>query len=50
MNVNTVEPIKMWDKKTIFKETDRLCKVVELNMQCCGRSVSLSDHVYLMLV
>ena len=30
-----------------FKGSDRLCKVVELSMQCCGKLVSYSFETYL---
>ena len=32
--------------KNIFKGSDRLCKVVELCMQCCGKLLSDSFETY----
>jgi len=32
--------------RRIFKETDRLCKVVELGMQCCGKLLSDSFETF----
>ena len=32
-----------------LKGTDRLCKVVELRMQCCGKLLSDSFETYLTL-
>ena len=33
-------------KQCTFKGTDRLCKVVELSMQCCGHILSDSFETY----
>ena len=30
----------------VFKGSDRLCKVVELSMQCCGKLLSNSFETY----
>ena len=36
----------MWNRKTTFKETHRLCKVVKLSMQCCGQIPQDSFETY----
>ena len=33
-------------KKNVFKGSDRLCKVVELSMQCCGKLLPDSFETY----
>ena len=35
------------EKKFVFIETDRLCKVVKLSMQCCGQILKDSFETYI---
>ena len=43
---NGYSRIKLGNFKTFLKGSDRLCKVVELSMQCCGKLLSDSFETY----